>query len=57
MDIVVGKHSFNAHILKTISKEKALSSFKSIDKAIVEKAWVKANPKKAKRKSPKKTKE
>lgn len=32
MDIVIGRHSFNAYTLKTISKEKALKSFKSIDK-------------------------
>ena len=57
MDIKIGKHSFNAESLKAISKEKALKSFKNIDKVIVEQAWMKANPKRTKRKSPKKTKE
>tara|TARA_R100000951_G_scaffold14390_1_gene11305 strand:+ start:514 stop:687 length:174 start_codon:yes stop_codon:yes gene_type:complete len=57
MDIVIGKHSFNAQTLKSISKEKAVKSFKTIDKEIIERAWMKANPKRTKRKSPKKTKE
>lgn len=57
MDIVIGKHSFNAQTLKSISKEKAVKSFKTIDKGIIERAWMKANPKRTKRKSPKKTKE
>lgn len=53
MDIVIGKHSFNAKSLRIVSKEKALQCFKHIDKAIVERAWNEANPKRAKRKSPK----
>ena len=57
MDIIIGKYSFNADTLKSISKEKATSSFKSIDKSIVERAWSEANPKKAKRRPSKKTKE
>ena len=57
MDIKIGKHSFNAQTLKSISKEKALKSFGNIDKEIIEQAWAKANPKRTKRKSPKKTKE
>lgn len=56
MDIVIGRHSFNAEILKTISKDKALKSFKSIGKDIIEQAWNEANPKRTKRKSSKKTK-
>jgi hypothetical protein len=57
MDVVIGKHSFRVHILRSISKDKALKSFKSIDKKIVERAWIMANPQKVKRKPPKKTKE
>jgi hypothetical protein len=57
MDIVIGKYSFNANTLKSISKEKAVSSFKSIDSKIVERAWSEANPKKAKRRPSKKTKQ
>ena len=56
MDIVIGKHSFNAQTLKTISKDKALKSFKNIDKEIIERAWMQANPKTVKRKPRKKTK-
>ena len=56
MDIVVGNHSFNAEILKTISKDKALKSFKPIGKDIIERAWNEANPIRTKRKSSKKTK-
>lgn len=55
MDIVIGSHSFNAKTLKSITLEKALKSFKSIDRGIVERAWKMANPK-GKRKSPKKSK-
>ena len=51
MDIKIGRHSFNAEILKTISKDKALKSFKSIGKDIIEQAWNEANPKRTKRKS------
>ena len=49
MDIIIGKHSFNAQTLKSISKEKAVSSFKNIDKGIIERAWIEANPKTNKR--------
>lgn len=56
MDIKIGKYSFNVATLKSISKEKAVSSFKSIDSKIVERAWSEANPK-AKKRPPKKTKE
>lgn len=57
MDIVVGKYSFNAKTLRSVTKAKAVSGFVHIDKSIVERAWIEANPKKAKRKPPKKTKD
>lgn len=56
MDIVIGRHSFNAKTLQSITKEKALKGFKNIDKEIVEQAWKKANPSKPKKRPPKKTK-
>ena len=46
MDIKVGKYSFNAKTLRTISKTKALEGFKNIDKSVVEQAWNEANPRK-----------
>ena len=56
MDIIIGKHSFNAQILKSISKEKALKSFKGIDSGTIERAWIEANPKIKKRNARSKTK-
>ena len=56
MDIIIGKYSFNADTLKSISKEKAVKSFKSIDSKIVERAWGEANPR-SKKRPPKKAKE
>jgi len=56
MDIIIGKYSFNAQTLKSISKAKAVSSFKNIDKGIIERAWIEANPVIKKRKPRKKTK-
>lgn len=56
MDIIIGKYSFNLKALKGISKTKALSCFLSIERSIVERAWVEANPKKVRKKPPKKTK-
>ena len=51
MDIIIGKHSFNAQILKSISKEKALKSFTNIDVGTIERAWIEANPRGYKRRS------
>ncbi len=56
MDIKIGKYSFSVKTLKSISKQTALSSFVSIDRKIVERAWSEANPR-SKKRPPKKTKE
>ena len=55
MDIKIGKHSFNAETIKSITLEKALQGFKGIDSNIVERAWKIENPK-GKKKSPRKSK-
>lgn len=55
MDIIIGKFSFNAQYLKSITKAQAMAEFKHIDKRVVEEAYKKANPKSAKRKAPKKS--
>lgn len=51
MDIKIGRHSFNAKTLRTITKDKALKSYGKIDREIVEKAWNEANPKRKNRAS------
>ncbi len=56
MDISIGKYSFKAKTLKSISKTRALSCFLNIDRPIVERAWAEANPKRVKLKPPRKTK-
>jgi hypothetical protein len=47
-DVKVGKHSFRIKTLSSITKEKAIESFSTINRAIVERAWEIANPKKMK---------
>lgn len=56
MDIVIGKYSFNAKTLRSLSKTKAIENFSNFDKSIIERAWHEANPKKAKKKMPKNNK-
>ncbi len=56
MDIFVGNNSFNAEILKSISKEEAVKNFFPIKKEVIEMAWNEANPKRARKRPPKKAK-
>jgi hypothetical protein len=51
--ITIGRVSFKAETLRSLSKKECQDAFKNIDKQIVSKAWSEANPKGRKKTSKK----